>query len=39
MAVAAAGAWLRDQFPIPARRAMAAIAAGAHPDGSAIVFL
>ena len=38
-AVAAAGDWLRDQFPIPARRAMAAIAAGAHPDGSAIVFL
>ena len=39
VAVDTARDWLRDQFPIPARRAMAALAAGAHPGGSAIVFL
>ncbi len=39
LAVAAAGAWLREQFPIPARQALAALAGGAHPGGSAFVFL
>lgn len=38
-AVRAAHAILRDTFPIPARAAMAAFAAGNHPTGSALVFL
>ncbi|HSL77215.1 MAG TPA: helix-turn-helix transcriptional regulator [Candidatus Limnocylindrales bacterium] len=38
-AVAAASSILLADFPIPARRALAALAAGDHPAGSAIVLL
>lgn len=38
-AVLAAGASLSVDFPIPARRALAALRAGRHPGGSAIIFL
>lgn len=38
-AVAGAADLLRSAFPIPARRALAALADGRHPGGSAIVFL
>jgi hypothetical protein len=38
-AIRAAEAAVRDDFPIPARRALAALEAGRHPGGSAIVFL
>ena len=37
--IRAADPAIRDSFPIPARRALAALAAGEHPGGSAIVFL
>ena len=35
----ATGSARRDLFPIPARHALTALAAGEHPGGSAIVFL
>jgi hypothetical protein len=38
-AVAAASAIMADTFPISPRKAMAALAAGQHPGGSAIVFV
>lgn len=38
-AIAAAGATLTDRFPIPARRALAALRRGDHPGGSALIFL
>jgi hypothetical protein len=38
-AVAGAADVLRSAFPIPARRALAALAAGRYPGGSALVFL
>lgn len=38
-AVAAAAPVIRDQFPIPARSALRALAAGRHPGGSALVFI
>jgi transcriptional regulator with XRE-family HTH domain len=38
-ALRAAGTALADLFPVPARRALAALAAGRHPGGSALVFL
>ncbi len=38
-AVAAAGSAITELFPVSARRALAALAAGEHPGGSAIVFL
>jgi hypothetical protein len=37
--VRAAANAIRTAFPIPARRALAALATGRHPGGSAIVFL
>jgi hypothetical protein len=39
LSVRAAETAIRTAFPIPARRALAALAAGRHPGGSAIVFL
>lgn len=38
-AVKAAGAVVNELFPVPARTALAALAAGQHPGGSALVFL
>jgi transcriptional regulator with XRE-family HTH domain len=38
-AVRAAGMAINDAFPVPARRALAALAAGEHPGGSALVML
>jgi len=38
-ALAGAGSVLLTDFPIPARRALAALAAGHHPGGSAIVLI
>lgn len=38
-AVRAAGAVVGEMFPVPERVAMAALAAGEHPGGSALVFL
>jgi transcriptional regulator with XRE-family HTH domain len=38
-AIRAAGTAIRDAFPVPARRALVALAAGEHPGGSAIVIL
>ena len=38
-AVSAVGNAIRDSFPIPARQALYALAAGVHPGGSALVFL
>lgn len=37
--VRAAGDAIRESFPIPAREALSALAAGVHPGGSALVFL
>lgn len=38
-AVAAGSDLIAAMFPVPARRALAALAAGRHPGGSALVFL
>jgi transcriptional regulator with XRE-family HTH domain len=38
-AIRAAGSAIHDVFPVPARRALAALAAGEHPGGSALVML
>jgi transcriptional regulator with XRE-family HTH domain len=38
-AVSAVGDALRELFPIPARQALYALAAGVHPGGSSLVFL
>jgi transcriptional regulator with XRE-family HTH domain len=38
-AVRAAGRMITDTFPIPPRAALAALAAGPHPGGSALVFV
>lgn len=38
-ALRAAETVLADMFPVPPRRALAALAAGRHPGGSALVFL
>ena len=38
-AVAAAASTILADFPVPQRRAMAALAAGEHPGGSALVLL
>lgn len=38
-AIAAARSAVTEMFPISARRALGALAAGAHPGGSALVFL
>ena len=38
-AIAAAGATVRELFPVPARSAVDALAAGSHPGGSALIFL
>jgi transcriptional regulator with XRE-family HTH domain len=38
-AIRAAGTAIDDAFPVPARRALAALAVGEHPGGSALVVL
>ncbi len=38
-AIRAAGAAVGELFPVPERAAMAALASGKHPGGSALVFL
>ena len=38
-AVRAAGRMIEESFPVPARAALAALGAGSHPGGSALVFL
>lgn len=38
-AVKAAGTVVAEMFPVSARQALAAIAAGEHPGGSALIFL
>jgi transcriptional regulator with XRE-family HTH domain len=37
--ILAAGASLADRFPVPPRRALAALGRGDHPGGSALIFL
>lgn len=39
LAVRSAGAAVTELFPVPGRDALAALAAGQHPGGSALVFL
>lgn len=39
LAVRAAGSAVGELFPVPAREALAALAAGEHPGGSALLFL
>ena len=39
LAVKAAGAVVAEMFPVPSREALAALAAGEHPGGCALVFL
>ena len=38
-AVRAAGSMISDGYPVPPRSALAALAAGRHPGGSAVVFV
>jgi hypothetical protein len=38
-ALGASGAALSADFPVPARRALKALAEGQHPEGSALVLL
>jgi len=39
LAVKAAGSVVAEMFPVPSREALAALAAGEHPGGCALVFL
>ena len=38
-AAAAARTAVAESFPVPARHALSALASGAHPGGSALIFL